>query len=55
MERSGEDAMQDVKEKLAGGDEPSGGEREFLESEGITADSERPGDPLTEHGSDQGA
>ena len=40
MERSGEDAMQDVKEKLAEGDEPSGGEREFLESEGVRLDPE---------------
>ena len=43
-ERTGEDARDDIQEKLAEGDEPSADEREFLESERVQ---QVPGEPGT--------
>ncbi len=39
-ERDPQEAIEDIREKVAEGDEPSGEEREFLENEGVKLDPE---------------
>ena len=41
--RSGEDAIDDIRDKREQGDEVSGDEREFLESEGVRLDPDEQG------------
>ena len=39
-ERDPEQAVDEIRENIAAGEEPTGGEREFLESEGVRLDPE---------------